>query len=265
MSARKTVPKPFCKVCQDAGKSEKEYTSHFVKSEPGPNGKVVCPTLLAQECRFCFSNGHTAGYCPAIAAKKKVEEKALKMASREADKKPLSKPVEKKSKNPYDLLGDDSDSDTDEKVSKPVTKKATKTTISSQPVSAPQTKTQTPSQNQNQNVIKKEDFPSLPMKTKTKVAVPVMSGYASAAAKTQEDYETERYEQQLIANTIKKNQMMQMPTAMKTSYTANEDCSAKYASDDSWEEEAASIVHKPKVPASLLDWAALVDSDDEDW
>jgi len=261
MSARTTslkVPKPFCKVCHDAGKSEKEYTSHFVKSEPGPNGKVVCPTLLAQECRFCFAHGHTAGYCPAIAAKKKDEEKALKMASRKeaADKKPLPKPIETKSKNLFDLLGDSSDSDTDEKVSKKVTKKATKTTISAPVLApAPQTKTQT------QTVIKKEDFPSLPMKKVTKVAAPVMSGYASAAAKTQEDYETERYEQQLIANTMKKNQM----PPMKTSYTANEESCAKYISDDSWEEEEAVVVRKPKVSASLLDWAALVDSDDEDW
>jgi len=45
---QKKVAKPFCKVCFDAGKSEVEYTSHFVKSEPGIKGKVVCPTLLNQ-------------------------------------------------------------------------------------------------------------------------------------------------------------------------------------------------------------------------
>jgi hypothetical protein len=261
MSARsntslKAPTKPFCKVCHDAGKSEKEYTNHFVKSEPGPNGKVVCPTLLAQECRFCFANGHTAGYCPAIAAKKKDEEKALKMASRKevADKNPLPKLVEK-SKNPFDLLGDSSDSDTDEKVSKKVTKKAKKIIISA-PVSVSAS-----SSVPQRSVIRKEDFPALSMKTVTKVVAPIMSGYASAAAKTQEDYETERYEQQLIANTMKKNQM----PPMKKSSPANEECCAKYESDDSWEEAATAVVRKPKVSASLLDWAALVDSDDEDW
>lgn len=262
MSARnislKAPTKPFCKVCHDAGKSEKEYTSHFVKSEPGPNGKVVCPTLLAQECRYCFANGHTAGYCPAIAAKKKDEEKALKMASRKevVDKKPLPKLVEKKSKNPFDLLGDSSDSDTDEKVSKKVTKKAAKSTTISAPIIA----SASASAPQKQIVIKKEDFPSLPMKTIKKVAVPVMSGYANAAAKTQQDYETERYEQQLIENSMKKNQM----PPMQKSYVANQECSAKYESDDSWEQEEVAVVRKPFVPASLLDWAA-VDSDDEDW
>ena len=120
MSARKTTnyvksaPKPFCKVCQDAGKTEKEYTSHFVKSDPGPNGKVVCPTLLAQECRFCFEHGHTAGYCPAIAANKKAEEKSLKLAAqREAiEKKQATKPVVvKKTTNVFAALDESSDTE----------------------------------------------------------------------------------------------------------------------------------------------------------
>ena len=56
-------PKTLCVVCRDAGKSEKEYTSHFVKDQPGPNGKVVCPTLLNQACRICGKTGHTSRYC----------------------------------------------------------------------------------------------------------------------------------------------------------------------------------------------------------
>jgi len=60
-----TAPaKPFCKVCRDAGKPESEYTSHFVKDQPGPNGKVTCPTLLNQACRICDKTGHTSSYCP---------------------------------------------------------------------------------------------------------------------------------------------------------------------------------------------------------
>jgi hypothetical protein len=58
------VPTPYCKVCRDAGKSEKEYTSHFVKDQPGPEGKIVCPTLLNQACRICHNTGHTSSYCP---------------------------------------------------------------------------------------------------------------------------------------------------------------------------------------------------------
>ena len=55
--------KSFCKVCFDAGKPDHEYTSHYVKSAPGPNGKLVCPTLLNQSCLTCGQTGHTSGYC----------------------------------------------------------------------------------------------------------------------------------------------------------------------------------------------------------
>jgi hypothetical protein len=51
-------------VCRDAGRPESEYTSHFVKDQPGPNGKVVCPMLLNQACRICDKPGHTSSYCP---------------------------------------------------------------------------------------------------------------------------------------------------------------------------------------------------------
>ena len=55
---------PFCKVCYDAGLPVADYTDHFVKDQPGPDGKVVCPTLLAQKCLTCGLPGHTSSYCP---------------------------------------------------------------------------------------------------------------------------------------------------------------------------------------------------------
>ena len=51
----------FCKVCKDAKKSESVYTSHSVRDE---TGKVVCPILLSQECKYCKEKGHTPKYCP---------------------------------------------------------------------------------------------------------------------------------------------------------------------------------------------------------
>jgi hypothetical protein len=67
MSSTFTISKPvfkkFCKVCQDAGKSESEYTSHNVRESKDPKSKTLCPTLLAQECRHCFRKGHTVKYC----------------------------------------------------------------------------------------------------------------------------------------------------------------------------------------------------------
>ena len=62
--------KVFCKFCQDAGKTEKEYTSHSLRSRDRNGSLVVtCPTILLGECRFCHKKGHTAKYCPAVAAK----------------------------------------------------------------------------------------------------------------------------------------------------------------------------------------------------
>jgi hypothetical protein len=49
-----------CRVCYDAGKSEREYNNHRVKDR---NGKVTCPTLMHTECRNCKKKGHTIKYC----------------------------------------------------------------------------------------------------------------------------------------------------------------------------------------------------------
>ena len=49
-----------CKVCIDAGKSEAEYKSHWVKDR---SGNVTCPTLLNQKCLVCGTCGHTSSYC----------------------------------------------------------------------------------------------------------------------------------------------------------------------------------------------------------
>ena len=61
---------PYCKVCHDAGCSRTEYTSHYVKDQPGPDGKVVCPTLLNQACRICGKTGHTSSYCSQYRARR---------------------------------------------------------------------------------------------------------------------------------------------------------------------------------------------------
>jgi hypothetical protein len=64
----------YCKVCHDAGKPESEYRSHFLRDSTAPNSKIVCPTLLALECRYCYKNGHTVKYCSVL----KDNEKQLK-------------------------------------------------------------------------------------------------------------------------------------------------------------------------------------------
>ena len=75
ISNKKPVIKSFCKVCHDSSKSEAEYTSHFVKSEPGPKGVVVCPVLLASICNYCKQKGHTLKHCKELEKNKNQEKK----------------------------------------------------------------------------------------------------------------------------------------------------------------------------------------------
>ena len=98
------VHQKFCKVCQDAGKSLAEYTSHNVRETKSPSSRVTCPTLLAQECRFCFNKGHSLKYCPQI---KKKESEA------EAASHPVSKPAFKAPTNVFAMLSN-SDSEEEE-------------------------------------------------------------------------------------------------------------------------------------------------------
>ena len=62
----------FCKVCFDAGKDESTFKSHFVKSGLGDQCIVVCPTLLATECKYCHRVGHTVKYCNGLKYKRRV-------------------------------------------------------------------------------------------------------------------------------------------------------------------------------------------------
>lgn len=66
MSAFTKNTTKFCKICQDMGKSETEYRSHYTRETRDPNSRILCPTLLAMECRYCFKKGHTVKYCPTI-------------------------------------------------------------------------------------------------------------------------------------------------------------------------------------------------------
>ena len=52
----------FCKICHDSKKAASVVESHNVRER----GRVVCPTLLATECRFCKATGHTPKFCPKL-------------------------------------------------------------------------------------------------------------------------------------------------------------------------------------------------------
>ena len=83
--------KAHCKVCQDAGKTESEYSSHFTRESRDPNSRVVCPTLLALNCKYCFQKGHTVKYCKEL--KKKERTAVHQLRRSEAPTKSESKGI----------------------------------------------------------------------------------------------------------------------------------------------------------------------------
>jgi hypothetical protein len=103
------IVKKYCKVCQDAGKSEEEYTSHFTRESKDPNAKVICPLLLSLECRFCYKNGHTIKYCPTLKQKGKKEIKINKANIQEKQQKSEFKVINKFSALDYNSEEEDND------------------------------------------------------------------------------------------------------------------------------------------------------------
>lgn len=105
---------PYCKVCQDAGKSEAEYRSHFTRESRDPNSKVICPTLLALECRYCFKNGHTVKYCDVLKRNQQAQKREEQVEARRDKTKTDAVKNEGKKKNVFMCLDMDSD-DEDQK------------------------------------------------------------------------------------------------------------------------------------------------------
>ena len=84
---------PFCKVCFDTGKPESLYTSHYVNDLPGKKGVVVCPTLLALECRYCKQTGHTVSRCNVISDARKRQFAKRRMEEKKQQHVPVPVPV----------------------------------------------------------------------------------------------------------------------------------------------------------------------------
>jgi hypothetical protein len=60
---KKTAVMPACKHCENL----KLPSSHWLRSLAGA---IVCPVLLATECRYCHLPGHTVKACPELEMKK---------------------------------------------------------------------------------------------------------------------------------------------------------------------------------------------------
>ena len=115
INLKSSVKKPFCKVCQDAGKSESVYTSHYVRSQPDHNGntKVTCPLLAVTECRYCYQPGHTTKFCPVLEENnKRFKHDTATIRYQKAEQRNdyrRAPAVEKKNIGAFAALADDSD------------------------------------------------------------------------------------------------------------------------------------------------------------
>uniref|UniRef100_A0A6C0I7Q6 Nanos-type domain-containing protein n=1 Tax=viral metagenome TaxID=1070528 RepID=A0A6C0I7Q6_9ZZZZ len=89
-NSNNNAKKPFCKVCADAGKTD---TAHFVRATPDPNSAVVCPTLKALECRYCYKNGHTVKYCPVLKQNNKEKDRQERQQRRVTAPAPSQSPA----------------------------------------------------------------------------------------------------------------------------------------------------------------------------
>jgi hypothetical protein len=113
-SNRRTVKSSIvksCKFCKDAGKSEEEYMSHFLRESKDPNSRITCPTLLAIECRYCFKKGHTVSKCQKLMKEKDGNQKKIPTAP---VKKAWPNTTRVSPVNHFDLLSEFGDSDQEE-------------------------------------------------------------------------------------------------------------------------------------------------------
>lgn len=221
-----TAVKPFCKVCKDAGKSEAEYTSHFVRENPDPSSKVVCPTLLALQCTYCDGSGHTVSYCKVLEKRKKDEAKFQRMEKVAEEKAKVAPPVvAKKITNAFAALcSDSSDSESEQvKVNKKSKKNATNKNAS-------EVVLKVENKNANANAkatvvnekmkmpgkVTEEDFPQLnPSAIKKEVKA---FGFGAIAIKVREEEEQFRLEQEEAELTarLEEIQKKKQPVPFKT-------------------------------------------------
>ena len=276
MPKQVSTVKPYCKVCHDAGKSEKEYTSHFVKSAPGPEGKVVCPTLLAQCCGYCGACGHTPKFCPVLAAQKVAEEKALKQAARKevmekSKAAPKPAPVKKlTTSNVFAALDSDSDEEP-KKVSKKVSQPQfiEPKPVAAKPAAAKPAAAKPAAAKLFANV---NEFPSLSAATSSGATSSAAPKAAVAKGKPQLLSAINQLCPQLNVAAkmpevnIAKPQMAQLVRKQAAAEAqAEEEYEEPEPSDFTMADYFEAAFQRPPMKASQMNWAETEDSDDEDW
>jgi hypothetical protein len=147
---------PCCPHCSNLNKFSESVlpTDHYLRETPSPDSKVVCPVLLATECRYCTGLGHTVSRCPLAAAENK--RRSAEFSNRQQQQafeteKAKSVP---KSSNKFSALDSESDED-----SKPVAKNGRSVMATSGSVMA--ASCTTPGTKRKREEVIQFDFPEL--------------------------------------------------------------------------------------------------------
>lgn len=238
MSKNVSAKKPYCKVCFDAGKSEKEYTSHWVKDR---DGKTLCPTLLSTECRYCFKLGHTAKFCDVLAKNNKEKEKADRRTEASVKEKPKKPVAPKTQTNLFSALCEESDSE-EEKV------EVSKT-----------------------NIIV-EEFPILgAISKKVAVTLPkvepeVKTGWAAIAAKPKEDKFMKDIEERSILKMLPQSALRPAPAPKPAPWVSQSRDYTKDIYTKSWADWSDSDSDTEIDEKIVPDKSSYVQAvDDDDW
>lgn len=215
--------KPFCKVCHDAGKTEAEYTSHFVRSLPDFNGntKVTCPVLAATECRYCYKMGHTTKFCPVIEENNKRAKKeksvaiqAHKYEQRAASTMVSAPMVEKKYGGAFAAFGDESDPEGD----KPEPKQVVVAVVDDFPALIGQKKEVT-------SVAKAVSWAAIAEKPAAPVLKPIVKPTPQIVTKKWADYsdsDSEEEEEDFGATLVRTDSVYNAPCYARSSWDDND-------------------------------------------
>jgi hypothetical protein len=294
--------KKFCKVCLDAGKSEKEYTSHYVRASPEPGSKVVCPTLLAAECGYCREIGHTPSCCSTLKAHQKAKRREEQQKEQATKPVPEKKSEKKQVTRGFAALMEDSDDEQEVKKVEKSTSSAAAKVAPTQYINnnnnnfpaLPTTKPATKPVTAAAKAVTKPQFmtaieqscPGLKLASK----MPEVNTYKAPAAKLVRRLTPQQEEDKFINEYIEKHlkndkqyqkeqkelnkQLASMAKSHESHYGEDDLAydqqmvcnSSGYDVTELYEEAYQAYIDSKK--AKNLDWAALdsdSDSDDEDW
>jgi hypothetical protein len=103
----------FCPHCKALGKTNKEYSSHFIRKTKNDIYSILtCPELVRRVCKNCPVKNHTWDRCP-LTKKQAIQPPAVETKERvsRSDEKPNAKAIKETNKNRFLELTESDDDD----------------------------------------------------------------------------------------------------------------------------------------------------------